>query len=100
MLQLLPNPFGVIFGLMAFTLMMLAYIFGRAALNVSAGKMLQKYLLGEKNSSETLAIFIGVVAWTIVLSIPYIWTIALFILFSTGVGLVLTARSPRTWKAR
>jgi hypothetical protein len=62
--------------------------------------MLQKYLLGEKNSSETLAIFIGVVAWTIVLSIPYIWTIALFILFSTGVGLVLTARSPRTWKAR
>jgi hypothetical protein len=100
MLQLLPNPFGVIFGLMAFTLMMLAYIFGRAALNVSAGKMLQKYLLGEKHSSETLAIFIGVVAWTIVLSIPYIWTIALFILFSTGVGLVLTARSPRTWKAR
>lgn len=100
MLQLLPNPFGVIFGLMAFTLMMLAYIFGRVALNVSVGKLLQKYLLGEKNSSETLSILIGVVAWTLVLSIPYIWTIALFTLFSTGVGLVLTARSPRNWQAR
>ncbi|MEO8041096.1 MAG: hypothetical protein ABI646_00680 [Acidobacteriota bacterium] len=99
MLQLLPNPFGVIFGLMAFTLMMLAYIFGRVALNVSVGKLLQKRLLGE-NSSEALAILIGVVAWTLVLSIPYIWTIALFILFSTGVGLVLTARSQRNWQAR
>jgi hypothetical protein len=100
MLQLLPNPFGVIFGLMAFTLMMLAYIFGRVALNVSVGKLLQKHLLGEKNDSETLSILIGVVAWTLVLSIPYIWTIALFVLFSTGVGLVLTARSPRNWQAR
>ncbi len=100
MLQLLPNPFGVIFGLMALTLIMLAYIFGRVALNVSVGKVLQKYFLGEKNSSETLAILIGVVTWTLVLSIPYIWTIALFILFSTGVGLVLTARSQPKWTAR
>ncbi|MEP7147448.1 MAG: hypothetical protein ABI857_01010 [Acidobacteriota bacterium] len=100
MLQLLPNPFGVIFGLMALTLLMLAYIFGRVALNVSVGKALQKYFLGEKNSSETLAILIGVVTWTLVLSIPYIWTIALFILFSTGVGLVLTARSQQSWPAR
>ncbi len=100
MLQLLPNPFGVIFGLMALTLTMLAYIFGRVALNVSVGKVLQKYFLGEKNNSETLAILIGVVAWTLVLSIPYIWTIALFILFSTGIGLVLTARSQPKWTVR
>lgn len=100
MLQLLPNPFGVIFGLMAFTLVMLAYIFGRVALNVSVGKLLQKYLFGDKKSSEVFAILVGVVTWTLVLSIPYVWTIALFILFSTGVGLVLTARSPRNWQAR
>ncbi len=100
MLQLMPNPFGVIFGLMALTLLMLAYILGRVALNVSVGKVLQKYFLGEKNNSETLAILIGVVAWTLVLSIPYIWTIALFILFSTGIGLVLTARSQPKWSAR
>jgi hypothetical protein len=97
-LYVLPNPFGVIFGMMAFVLMMLAYVFGRVALNVSLGKLLQKYLLGEKNNSEALAILIGVLAWTILLSIPYIWPLALFTLFSTGVGLVLTARSPNSWQ--
>ncbi len=99
-LRLLPDPLGVIFGIMAFAMLMLSYVFGRVALNVSVGKLLQKYLLGEKNSSETLAILIGVVAWTLVLSIPYVWTIALFVLFSAGLGLVLTARSQRGWQAR
>lgn len=99
-LKLLPNPLGVIFGLMAFVLLMLAYVFGRVALNVSIGKLLQKHLLGDKNRSEALGILIGVVAWTLLLSIPYIWTIALFVLFSTGVGLVLTARSQPGWEAR
>ena len=98
-LNVLPNPLGVIFGMMVFVLLMLAYVFGRVALNVSVGKLLQKYLLGEKNSSETLGILIGVVAWTLLLSIPYVWTIALFVLFSTGVGLVLTARPQRKWHA-
>ena len=99
-LKLLPDPLGVIFGIMAFSILMLAYVFGRVALNLSVGKLLQKHLLGEKNTSETLAILIGVVAWTLLLSIPYIWTIALFVLFSAGLGLVLTARSQRGWKAR
>lgn len=99
-LKILPNPFGVILGMMAFVLLMLAYVFGRVALNVSIGKLLQKYLLGENKGSETLAILIGVVAWTLVLSIPYLWTIALFILFCSGVGLVLTAGSQRKWQVR
>jgi len=97
-LYVLPNPVGVIFGMMAFVLLMLAYVFGRAVLNVSLGKLLQKYLLGDKNKSEALAILIGVMAWTLFLSIPYIWPLALFTLFSTGVGLVLTARSQNSWQ--
>ena len=97
-LRVLPNYLGAIFGLMAFVLLMLAYVFGRVALNVAVGKLVQKYLPGQASSSEALAILFGVVAWTIVLSIPYLWTIALFVLFSAGVGLVLTARSQRTWQ--
>ena len=97
-LYVLPNPLGVIFGMMAFVLLMLAYVFGRVALNVSLGKLLQKYILGEKNNSEALAILIGVLAWTVLLSIPYIWPLAIFTLFSTGVGLVLTARSQSSWQ--
>jgi hypothetical protein len=99
-LNILPNPFGVILGLMAFFLLMLAYIFGRVALSVALGKVLQKHLLGERNTSEALAIFIGVLVWTLVLSIPYVWTFALFVLFSAGIGLVLTARTQRNWQTR
>jgi hypothetical protein len=99
-LRFLPDPFGVIFGMMAFVLVMLAYIFGRVSLNLSVGKLLLKYFSSGKNHSETLAILTGVVAWTILLSIPYVWTIGLFVLFSSGVGLVLTARSQSGWQAR
>jgi hypothetical protein len=85
---------------MAFVLLGLAYGFGRIALHVSVGRLIQKHLLGEKNQSETLAILIGVVAWTLLLSIPYVGTLAFFVLFSAGIGLVLTARSQRNWQVR
>jgi hypothetical protein len=97
-LSVLPNYLSAVFGLMAFVLLMLAYVFGRVALHVSVGKFLQKHLLGGKNSSEALSILIGVVAWTLLLSVPYVWTLALFVLFSAGIGLVLTARSQRNWQ--
>lgn len=94
----LPDYLSVIFGLMVFGLLMLAYVFGRVALQVSFGKLLQKYFLSEKNQSETLAILIGVIVWTLLLSVPYVWTFALLALFAAGIGLVLTARSPNNWR--
>lgn len=97
-LTIFPNPVGVFVWMMAFILLMLAYVFGRVALNVFLGKFLHKYLFSDRNNSEALAILIGVLAWTILLSIPYIWPLALFALFSTGVGLVLTARSQSSWQ--
>ena len=99
-LNFLPGPLGAVFGLMSFVLILLAYVFGRVTLQVSVGKMIQKYWFSDKNQSETLAIPIGVIAWTLLLSIPYVWTLALFALFSSGIGLVLTARSQRNWQTR
>jgi hypothetical protein len=99
-LKILPSHVGVIVSLMAFGLMLLAYVFGRVALNVAAGKLLEKYLFGESRQSETLSIFLGVVIWTVLLSVPYLWTLALFALFAAGLGLVLTARSGRQWQTR
>jgi hypothetical protein len=96
-LRVLPDYLSVIFGLMMLVLLMLAYLFGRVALQVSFGKLFLKYLLSERNQSETLAIFVGVLIWTIFLSIPYLWTLALITLFAGGIGLVLTARSKRIW---
>ncbi|MEP7037291.1 MAG: hypothetical protein ABI891_03015, partial [Acidobacteriota bacterium] len=97
-LSLLPNYLSAIISLMAFVLLMLGYVFGRVALQVSLGKKLQKSFLPESKQSETLAILLGVVVWTIFLSIPFIWTVALLILLSASLGLVLTARSTNAWK--
>ena len=97
-LKVLPSHISVIVGIMAFVLMLLAYVFGRVTLSVALGKILQKHLLKDRSHSETLAILIGVVTWTVLLSIPYLWTIALFVLFAGGLGLVLSARSQRNWQ--
>lgn len=99
-LSVLPNFLSAIIGLMSFVLLLLAYFFGRVALQVSLGKLLQKQFLSEKSQSETMAIFIGVLIWTILLSVPYIWTFALLALFSAGIGLVLTARISNTWQKK
>ncbi len=99
-ISILPTYLSAVFGLMAIVMILLAYVFGRVALNVSLGKLIQKHLLSEKNQSETLAIFIGVVVWTGLLSIPYVWTFAMLALLSAGIGLVLTARTTKVWKTR
>lgn len=93
----LPGYLSGIVGLMMLFLLFLAYVFGRVAMQASIGKSFQKKFLPEKYQSETVAILIGVIFWTLVLSIPYIWTIALFVLFSVSIGLVFTAGSKQKW---
>lgn len=94
---LLPGYLSGVVGLMMLFLLFLAYVFGRVAMQASIGKLLQKRFFPEKFQSETVAILVGVVFWTIVLSVPYVWTIALFVLFSVSIGLVFTARSKPKW---
>lgn len=95
--QVLPSYLSVTFSLMVIVLLLLAYLFGRVALQLSVGKLIQKSLLPHGNRSETVAILFGVLFWTLILSIPYLWTFALLALFISGLGLVLTARSATTW---
>jgi hypothetical protein len=83
---------------MMLILSLLAYVFGRVVMQVSIGKLMQKSLFPGYGSSETLGIFLGVVIWTVLLSLPYLWPFALFSLFVAGIGLVLTARSKTTWQ--
>ena len=92
-LNFLPNYINAIVVFMVFLLLILAYVFGRVALQLIIGKQLQKQFLPESKQSETLAILIGVIVWTTFLSIPYLWIFALIALISASIGLVLTARS-------
>ncbi|MGD9564097.1 MAG: hypothetical protein AB7F88_15200 [Pyrinomonadaceae bacterium] len=91
-LTALPNSINAVLIGMAMLTVTLAYVFGRVALHVSAGKLLQKHFLSDQNRSETLSVFLGTLLWTVVLSIPYLWIFALLALLSAGIGLVLTAR--------
>ncbi|HSK74767.1 MAG TPA: polymer-forming cytoskeletal protein [Pyrinomonadaceae bacterium] len=97
-LSFLPNYVGAIVSLMAFVLLMLAYVFGRVALQASTGKWIQKRILPDKKQSETVALLIGAFVWALLLSIPYIWTFTLLALFAASLGLVLTARSSNSWQ--
>ena len=96
--EVLPNYLSVSIGLMAFVLLMLAFVFGRVTLQLSIGKVIQRRLLPDGNRSETITILFGVAFWTTVLSIPYLWTLGVIALFAVGLGLVLTARTPASWR--
>lgn len=93
-----PNYLGATLALMGMLILLLGYVFGRVSLQVSLGKFVQKHFLSEHNRSETLAILIGVLLWTVLLSLPYLWLIALFMVFTVGIGLVLTGRSAPRWQ--
>ena len=94
----LPDYLSVTLGLMGTMLLLLGYIFGRVALQVSIGKAVQKHFLSDNNRSETLAILIGVLLVTLLLSLPYVWVIALFSIFAVGIGLILTGRAVPKWQ--
>lgn len=91
-LGLLPGFVSGIIGLMAFVLVMLAYVFGRVVLQAGVGKFIVRRVSGKK-PSETLSLLSGALFWTLLLSVPYVWTLALFVLFIASLGLVFTARS-------
>jgi len=91
-LAFLPGFVSGIIGLMAFVIVMLAYVFGRVALQAGVGKYLLKRA-GKARYSEALALFAGALSLTLILSIPYLWTAVLFVLFIASLGLVFTARS-------
>jgi hypothetical protein len=98
-LSFLPEYLSAIVGLMAFALVVLAYGFGRVVLHVSIGRFLIERVFAQSRPSESISILVGVVTSIAILSLPYVWPIALFAFFAVGTGLVLTARSAHSWKA-
>ena len=89
----LPTLLSATVGAMVILLFLFGYLFGRVSLQVAVGKIIQKRFFPSNNRSETLAVVSGVLFWTILLSLPYVWMLALFTIFAVGIGLVLTARS-------
>lgn len=97
-LHVLPTPIGVVIGIMALLLLLIAYIFGRVVIHATTGKWLQRRFIGEGKRSESVTLLIGTAFWTLLLSLPYIWLAVVALLLVTSLGLTLTARYRIPWK--
>lgn len=95
-LKFLPAPFSVAVGLMTLAALFLAYVFGRVVIHAATGKFLQKRIFGDNSRSESIALLLGASFWTIMLSIPFVWTTIFIGLFVVCCGIVLTARRTAT----
>ncbi|HMF58010.1 MAG TPA: polymer-forming cytoskeletal protein [Pyrinomonadaceae bacterium] len=97
-LMALPTAVGALVGVMALLFLLLAYLFGRVAIQAATGRWLQKLLLAEGRRSESLALLLGTGFWVMVLSLPYVWPMAFCGLLVASLGLALTARYRMGWK--
>ncbi|GIU81549.1 MAG: hypothetical protein D6687_08020 [Acidobacteria bacterium] len=93
-LLVFPSYVSTVVALMVFLLLILAYVFGRVALQIAIGKKLQKHLtqkfrLSEKWQSESIASFLGTAFLVVMLSVPYVWVLIVFAMWSLCIGATL-----------
>lgn len=91
-ISFLPTPIGVVVSLMATALLFLAYVFGRVVVQAATGKYLYKLIFKDRKPSDSIALLLGSIFWTAVLSLPFVWAAVLVGLLVVSLGLVLTAR--------
>lgn len=98
-LRFLPAPISVGLGLMVTAALLLAYVFGRVSVHAATGKFLQKKIWRDHEPSDSIELLLGTAFWTIILSLPFVWTGAFLGLFVISLGVVLTAlaKSNKTW---
>lgn len=97
-LSLLPTVIAALVGLVALMLLLLAYLFGRVAIQAATGQWLQRIVFGEKYRSESIALLVGTIFWAVLLSLPYVWPFVGAGLLVASLGLALTARYRVGWK--
>jgi hypothetical protein len=97
-LSVLPTVMGALVGLAALILLLLAYLFGRVAIQAATGQWLQRRFFPEKYRSESIALLAGTILWAILLSLPYVWPLVGAGLLVASLGLALTARYRVGWK--
>ncbi|MGH9943604.1 MAG: hypothetical protein ACRD9R_14760 [Pyrinomonadaceae bacterium] len=98
LLRVLPPAVGALVFATAILLLLVSFLFGRVAIHAATGRWLQRRLLSEKHRSESVALLLGAAFWTIVLTLPYVWVLAVSSLGVISLGLALTARYRLTWK--
>ncbi|HEX8174469.1 MAG TPA: hypothetical protein VF543_05050 [Pyrinomonadaceae bacterium] len=96
--NLLPTFIGVLLGVMSVLLLVMSYLFGRVIIHAATGRWLERRLLPEGKRSETVALAMGALFWSLMLSLPYVWPAVVAGLLITSLGLALTARYRMGWR--
>lgn len=96
--NLLPTIIGALLGVMSVLLLIVAYLFGRVIIHAATGRWLERHILPEGKRSETVALALGALFWTLMLSLPYVWPAVVAGLLITSLGLALTARYRIGWR--
>jgi hypothetical protein len=97
-LSVMPTVIAALVGLTALILLLLAYLFGRVAIQAATGQWIQRKFLPEKYRSESVALLMGTLFWAFILSLPYVWPFIGAGLLVASLGLALTARYRVGWK--
>lgn len=97
-LRYLPTPISVVVGLMAFLLILVAWLFGRVIIYAATGRWLQRRFLKLGQNSEAVALLLGTMFWITLSSLPYVWPVVVAIILVMSLGLALTARYRVGWK--
>lgn len=96
--NLLPTLMGALLGITSVLLLVIAYLFGRVVIHAATGRWLERHMLTEAKRSETVALALGALFWTLLLSLPYVWPVVVAGLLITSLGLALTARYRLNWR--
>src|SRR5258708_7541830 len=97
-LFLLPTPFSALVGMMAILLIVMAGVFGRVVIYAATGRWLQRRFLAAGKNSESMALLLGAVVWSVLCSLPYVWPFIIAFTVVLSLGLALTAGRGNSWR--
>ena len=96
-LWVLPQMISALVGIMALTLILVAWLFGRVVLAAATGRWLQRKYIPLAKHSESVALLLGTIFWVLLTSLPYVWPIVVLMMVVISLGLALTARYRAGW---
>jgi hypothetical protein len=98
-LWVMPEPIGVLIGLLAMLLLLVAGLFGRVVLYAATGRWLQRKYVPIGKNSEAVALLLGTSFWVFLTSLPYVWPLMATLILTISFGLALTARYRVNWRS-
>jgi hypothetical protein len=97
-LKYFPVALSAVVSVTALLLLFLSFLFGRVVIHAATGRWLQRVLLPEEKHSESIALLLGAVFWTALLTLPYVWPFLVVAIIVVSIGLALTARYRLNWR--